>query len=347
MNRNYAIILAGGRGERLWPLSTFARPKQFVTLFGGKPLLAHAVARLKDIVPDTHVFVITSADLVPLTRETLPQLPPENIVGEPVGRDTAAAVALACGLVRARDPEGVAAILTADHLMADEAAFRRVLADACAVAAREPAVVTIGIAPTFPATGYGYIACGEALEAPEATPFRRVLRFVEKPDLPTARAYLETGAYVWNAGMFIWRASVMADAYARCAPDYLPLIERPESMPGLYPTLPKISVDYAIMEKCGNLLVARGDFGWDDVGSLTALAAHFPADARGNALLSPATLLDADGCTVAAQGTDRHTALLGVSGLIVIHTPQATLVCSRDAAQDLKALVARLPQDLR
>ncbi len=347
MNHQYAIILAGGRGERLWPLSTFHRPKQFVTLFGGKPLLAHAVERLEGIVPPENTFVITSADLLGVTQEALPKIPRENLIGEPMGRDTAAAVALACGLVKARDADGVGAILTADHLMADEEAFRQVLKDAYRVAAREVAIVTIGIAPTFPATGYGYIEAGEPLAAAEQTPFRKVCRFVEKPNLATAQAYLETGAYVWNAGMFIWRASVMEEAYARCAPEYLPLIQRPEMMEALYPTLTKISVDYAIMEKCGNLLVARGDFGWDDVGSLTALAGHFPADESGNVLLGPNTLLETQDCILANQGSERPTALLGVKDLIVVQTERVTLVAHKDAAQHLKTLVAQLPSDLK
>ena len=342
----HAFILAGGRGERFWPLSTYARPKQFTTLFGGTPLIAQAVARLQGLVPEANIAVITSADLVPATREALPNLPPENIVGEPIGRDTAAAVALACGLTRRRDPKGVAMILPADPLIGDAPAFRRVLADAADAVSREPAIATVGIAPTFPATGYGYIECGAPIDAP-GTPLRRVRRFVEKPDLETAKRYLETGAFVWNAGIFLWRADVMEAAFRAHAPAWLPLIERPDDAPALYPTLPKLSIDYAVMEKSDNLIVARGDFGWDDVGSLPALARQFPADAQGNVAIAPTYALDATGNIVAAEGAPRATALLGVSDLIVIHTAKATLVAAKSAAQNLKALVATLPPDLR
>ncbi len=345
--QTYAFILAGGRGERFWPLSTFHRPKQFVTLFEGKPLIAHAVERLTGLVPAERIYVITSADLVPATQTALPELPAENILGEPMGRDTAAAVALACGIVTKRDPEGVVAILTADHLMADVPAFRSVLADAYAVAAQHEAIVTIGIAPTFPATGYGYIECADALEGSVATPFRKVRRFVEKPDLVTAQAYLETGAFVWNAGMFIWRASVMATAFRNHAPQWLPLVEAPETMETLYPTLPKLSIDYAIMEKSDNLLVARGDFGWDDVGSLTALAEHFPKDVDGNVTIAPTVTLDATNCIVAAEGTNRTTALIDTQELMVVHTATATLICPKASAQKIKQLVARLPEALK
>lgn len=343
----YAFILAGGRGERFWPLSTFKRPKQFVSLFGGKPLLAHAVERLAGLVPAERIHIITSADLVPATRDALPCLPESNILGEPVGRDTAAAVALACGVVRAKDPQGVVAILPADPLIGDVPAFRAALADACAVAAREPVIATLGIAPTFPATGYGYIECGDPLEASETTPMRHVRRFVEKPDLATAQAYLATGAFVWNAGMFIWRAEVMAEAFRRHAPQWLPLIDAPTRMAEVYPILPKLSVDYAIMEKSDNLVVARGDFGWDDVGTLPALARQFPADTEGNVTIAPTFALDAHGNIVAAEDAEHATALLGVDDLIVVHTDKATLVCAKAAADRLKALVAILPPGLR
>ena len=324
----HAFILAGGRGERFWPISTFNRPKQFCTLFGGKPLIAQAVDRLAGLVPQENIRIITSADLVTATRDALPGLPAANVIGEPIGRDTAAAVALACGT---------------DPLIADEAAFRDALALAAAQAAREPVIATVGIAPTYPATGYGYIECAD-----EAAPgVRRVRRFVEKPDLATAERYLATGAFVWNAGIFVWRADTMAAAFRAHAPQWLPLIESPTDLDTLYPTLPKLSVDYAIMEKSDNLVVVRGDFGWDDVGTLPALARQFPADPQGNVAIAPTYSLDATGNIVAAEGDPRATALLGVNGLIVVHTPKATLVCSKDAAQDLKRLVATLPPDLR
>ena len=287
MPQLHAFILAGGRGERFWPLSTFARPKQFCALFGGTPLLAQAVGRLHGLVPEANIRVITSADLVAATRDAL---------------------RLAAGQ-----------------------------------AARAPVIATVGIAPTFPATGYGYIEAADEV----APGVRRVRRFVEKPDLETAKRYLATGAFAWNAGMFVWRADTMAAAFRAHAPQWLPLVERPDALERLYPTLPKLSVDYAIMEKSDNLVVVRGDFGWDDVGSLPALARHFPADAQGNVAISPVYALDAQGNIVAAEGVGRPTALFGVEGLIVVHTAKATLVCAKDAAQDLKRLVATLPPELR
>ncbi|MEG1787861.1 MAG: mannose-1-phosphate guanylyltransferase [Kiritimatiellia bacterium] len=343
----YAVILAGGRGERFWPLSTYHRPKQFISLFGGTSLLAQAVARLDGLVAPDCIFVITSNDLIDATRRTVPQLSPDQIIGEPMSKNTAAAVALACGLVRTRDKEGIVAILTADQLMTDVPQFKAVLADSYLVASREKAIITIGIAPTYPATGFGYIECADPLEIAEATPFHRVARFVEKPDAITAKAYLELGTFVWNAGMFIGRVNVFENAYKAHAPQYVPLILSPERKDEFYPTLPTLSIDYALMEKCSNLLVARGDFGWDDVGSLTALGTHFPADAQHNVFLSPTTAIQTENCVIASEGVNRPTALLGVSDLLVIHTDKATLICNKKHAQEIKKLIPLLPEELR
>ncbi len=346
----YAVILAGGRGERFWPLSTHQRPKQFLTLFGGKPLLQQAVERLEGVIPPERTLVITSADLVPLTCEVLPALPVENVVGEPCGRDTAAACALACALVERRDPDGVVCILTADQIMRDAPAFRRTLADAIAVAAAHEVIVTIGIAPTAPATGFGYIRTGARFETNADTAFMRVERFVEKPDLDTAQRYLADGRYLWNAGMFIWRTQVMRRALATFAPVLDALCDRiVGASPGAaeavlgeaYPDLKKISVDYAVMEHADNLVVARGAFGWDDVGSWTSVADHLPADADGNTVVGTCQALDAAGNIVVAE-EGRVVALLGVSDLIVATRGNVILVCHKDRAQDVKKLAHQI-----
>ena len=352
MNQHaYAVIMAGGRGERFWPLSTSARPKQFLSLFGGKPLIAHAVDRLEGVVPPERVIVITSADLVPVTAEAAPSLPRENIIGEPCPRDTAAAVALACGIVSARDPEGVVAILTADQLMTNVDGFRRVLSDSFTAAEKSGDIVTIGIKPSYPATGFGYIEAGELLDFKLDTPIHKASRFVEKPDVDKATAYLESGRFYWNAGMFIWHVRTMAAAVRAHAPALDILLEAPSAaktpealaakLAEVYPGLTKISVDYAIMEHSDNIAVAMGDFGWDDVGTWSAIAAHFDADENGNIILGTGEALDSKDNVVVSQ--DGHmTALLGVSNLVVVHSGNATLVCPRDRAQELKTLVKKI-----
>lgn len=348
MSNAYAVILAGGRGERFWPLSTRLRPKQFLTLFGGKPLLVQAVERLEGLIPLEKIIVITSDDLVALTRKTVPGLPEANVVGEPCGRDTAAACALACALVERRDPEGVVCILTADQIMKDVAGFRQTLADTIAVATAHEVIATIGIVPNAPATGFGYIRAAKAFNAATATPFMHVERFVEKPDLATAQNYLAAGCYFWNAGMFIWQVRVMRQALAAFVPALNALCERIVAAPAGqemavvasdYPDLKRISIDYAVMEHARNLVVARGAFGWDDVGSWTSAADHLPLDDDGNAATGKYHTLDAaDNVVVAAEG--QTVVLLGVKDLVVVQNDGVTLVCSKERAQDVKKVLA-------
>jgi mannose-1-phosphate guanylyltransferase len=345
----YAVIMAGGRGERFWPLSTAARPKQFLSLFGGRSLLAQAVERLEGVIPPERILVITSRDLVAVTREAAPGVPAENVIGEPMGRDTAAACALACGLVTQRDPQGIVCILTADQLMTDILAFRRILADSIHVAAARDVMVTIGVQPTFPATGFGYIEAGEGLATGTATVFQQAVRFVEKPSADVAAAYLQGGRHFWNAGMFIWRVAVMRRAIEQHASHLQPLCARAAATPpsqlgalldGLYPPLPRISVDFAIMEHLDCIVMARGAFGWDDVGTWAAVANHIAADAAGNVVVGECEAVDAPGNVVISEG--RLTALLGVRNVVVVHAGAVTLVCDRDRVQDLKKLVQQV-----
>ena len=349
MAKAYAVIMAGGGGERFWPVSTPERPKQFVDIFEGKPLIRHAFDRLRGLIPPERTLVVTASRLVPQTRRALPEVPAANIIGEPCRRDTAAAVAVACGLVfRLGGPDAVGCILTADQLMKPEKAFRETLRDAIRAAAKFDSIVTMGIVPDHPATGYGYIECGAAVDAGTKTKVFAAKRFVEKPDEATARRYLKTGRFRWNAGMFVWRARVMAAAFAAAAPEFSGLIESvaaAKSVPALlrraYPSLKAISVDFAVMEKAKNILVAESRFVWDDVGSWQAIPNHFPADADGNVCLGKTALLDARDSIVVSSG-DHLTAVVGLSGVIVVHTPGATLVCPRERAQDVKKLVRGL-----
>lgn len=344
----YAVILAGGNGERFWPMSTPERPKQFLALFGGKPLIRQAVERLKGFIPPERVLVVTSAALAPLTREVLPELPAGNVIGEPCRRDTAAAMACAVGMVkRLGGPSAVACVLTSDQIIRPAAKFRRVLADAAGMAADSGSVVTIGIVPNSPATGFGYIECGRPVRCTLKTGIREVKRFVEKPDLTKAKAYVKSGRYRWNSGMFIWRAEVLENLFREHAPDIAGLIGRvetakkPENVLGrCYPELRKISFDYAIMEKISDILVADGDFEWDDVGTWTALPNHFRADRERNVKLGSVTTLDVSDSIVVSD--DHRLAVLGLDNVVVIHTSKATLVCAKDRVQDIKRLLQNM-----
>jgi mannose-1-phosphate guanylyltransferase len=351
-NNRYAVIMSGGRGERFWPLSTIRKPKQLLSLVGGKPLLAAAVDRLAGFIPQDRVFIVTSRELVGPTREIMPDFPADQIVGEPCRRDTAAAVALGSVLVAARDPGAAFCVLTADQVIPDTARFQAALARCFALAEADDTLVTMGIAPAFPSTGFGYIEAGDALPggAGEAPAFKAV-RFVEKPDAATAAHYVESGRFYWNSGMFIWTVAAIRNAFRLYRPPLAALcdtLDRCRSreqlmaqLPAAYEPLERISIDYAVMEKAPRIVVVKGDFGWDDVGSWPALANHFPADAAGNVLVGPNALLDAHGNILVSPG-DRLTVLLGVDDLIVVQAPGVTLVCRKDRAQDVKKIVQML-----
>jgi len=346
----YAVILAGGRGERFWPLSTAKRPKQLLSLVGEKALLAQAVDRLEGLIPHERVLVVTNQDLVEATRQSAPYLPPDNIVGEPIGRDTAPAVALSAALVKSRDPQGVFCILTADHIIGNLDVYRATLRDSLNIASREDVLITIGIQPTEPATGYGYISLGDEYKADGKTSYRRARRFVEKPDSATAEKYVASGEYAWNSGMFIWSVKSIESALLKYRPAIGAIIDvisegskkgvLNQTLASMFGTVEKISIDYAVMEKADNILVAKGVFAWDDVGSWTALENHFPKDDHNNTLIGRCETIDANGNIVFSK--DRLTTLIGMSDTIVVQSEGVTLICPRDRAQDIKQMVVKL-----
>lgn len=314
-----AVILAGGNGERFWPLSTPERPKQFLRVFGGESLIRQSVNRLAGLVRNEDVFIVTSRELVNATRRELPEIPAANIIGEPMRRDTGAAVALGVGAAR----DGVVGFFPSDQMVADAAGFRQAVGMAVAIASRQPKIVTIGIKPTFPSTGFGYID-------PESK------RFVEKPDEKAARDYLKAG-YLWNAGMFIATAETFRGAFAAYAPDLKPLFDWPDvSLAKIYEKLPRISFDYAVMEKFTGVDVVPGDFGWDDVGSFAAFDRYFPHDSKRNVREGPCTVVDSEDNICVARSA--RISLLGVKNLVVITTPDAVLVADKSKISEMKKL---------
>lgn len=360
LSHAYAVVLAGGYGERFWPASTAAKPKQLLSLLGDRTMLEMAVDRLEGLIPVERVLVLTSDDLVAPTRAATPGLPIANIIGEPMRRDTAAAVALAAAVVKARDPEGVFCIVTADHVMGDLDLFRSTLEAGLDLAAAEDVLITIGITPRHPATGYGYIRAVETFSEAGTgeIEFRSVDRFVEKPDRATAEGYVESGEFWWNSGMFVWSVSAVHKAFAAHRPELsafidalVPSVDGPDFVAALaagFEPLEKISIDYALMERADNIVMAVGTFAWDDVGSWPAVGSHLDNDADGNAVRGQLETVDAANNIVVSEGTGadgRVTALIGVSDLIVVHTDTATLIVPKDRAEDVKKLVARLRED--
>lgn len=353
MAGRYAVIMAGGKGERFWPLSTSKHPKQLLALVGDKALIAQAVERLDGLIPPENVFVVTNANLVEATRKAAPMLPLENIVGEPVGRDTAAAVACGGALVGARDAKAVFAVLTADQVMGDLDVFKATLKGGMDLAEKNELLVTIGIQPAFPSTGFGYIESGADFATAEGVQFKKAVRFVEKPALPKAQEYLVSGKFFWNSGMFIWSVPTLGKAFAAHCPEMKKLMDeltafakRGEIVKGLektYPSLGKISVDYALMEKADNIVMACGTFAWDDVGSWPALESHFPKDTNGNTLIGSCQQIDSRNNIIYSK--DRLTAVIGAENLVVVQADGVTLVCPKDRAQDIKKMVTALREN--
>src|ERR1043166_4066483 len=305
----FVIIMAGGRGERFWPVSREKTPKQLIKLLGDKSFLQEAVARVLPLVPLKNIFIITNEAQAAEVRKQLPKLPKQNVVAEPMGRDTCAAVTLGAALVGARSTTGVMAVLPADHVIPEEKKFQQVLNDAFDLAGRGQAIITIGIKPTEPATGYGYIRVGEALPPPHGVkPYTTTVfcaeRFVEKPNFDRALEYVKSGQYRWNAGMFIWSFVTVTEGLQKHQPEMYAACQRwfeaaksPAKLAKVlakeYPEIKRISIDFALMEQAQNVVVADGAFEWDDLGSWTALSRHLKADPEGNCAVGDFIHVDA------------------------------------------------------
>lgn len=338
----HIFIMAGGSGERFWPMSRTRTPKHLLRLLSERTMLETTVLRMQGLVPWERVYILTAAAQVDTVRQEVPFLPPGNILAEPAKRDTAPACALACGFARARDPEAICALFPADAMIHDIDTLRAQIRAAVEVAAAKDAIVTVAIPPSYPATGFGYLKLG-----PEEDGASRVERFVEKPDESTARYYLASGQYAWNAGIFLWKSEVFHRECRRLVPELATFIEKfPPGDPAPYlvetfATLPKISVDYAIMEKAAALYAVRAKFDWDDVGSWTSLPDHLGSNDSGNTFRGEVHEVNSRNNIVVANS--RIVALCGVDNLVIVETEDALLVCHREASQEIKKLQAILP----
>lgn len=346
----HAVIMAGGRGTRFWPASRETRPKQFLAMTGEKSLLQQTVDRILPLVPPEHIIVVTGEVCREEVRRQLPELPGENVIAEPLGRNTAPCIGLAALFIRQKDPRGVMIVLPADHAVADENAFRDALKRAAAAAAAEPCLVTIGITAHSPETGFGYIERGEPAALHIGRDIFRVAAFREKPDLETARSFLGKGTFYWNSGIFVWRASSIMDAIGRALPalhSELLSLEPHLGTPGeagairaAYERISPISIDYGVMERADNVLLATGDFGWNDLGSWDALADLAPKDDRGNSLRGSVVAIDTKNALV--LGREKLIALVGVEDIVVVEEDDAILVLKRGKSQDVKKVVDHL-----
>ena len=331
--------MAGGSGTRFWPRSRRLVPKQLLPVLGTRSLLQDTVSRFRGLVPASQILIVTHEDHAPAVRRQLPELPARNILCEPIARNTAPCLAYAALEIERRAPGATFVSVPADHAIADVSEFRATLLEAFAWAAANPVAVTIGIRPTGPETGYGYIQLGTRLAGRTA----RVRAFVEKPSAPRARRFVASRRYLWNSGMFAWQSATVLALMDRFLPAVTgplraafakPAVQRPRALRRAYKEVPAVSIDYGVMEHAPDVLVVAGAFGWSDVGSWAALAA---LDGTQSSRVVP---IDADGAAVFANG--RMVALVGVENVIVVDTPDAILVCHRDRAQDVRRVVDEL-----
>jgi mannose-1-phosphate guanylyltransferase len=348
----HPVIMAGGSGTRFWPRSRLRRPKQLIRVFGQGTLIEQTVSRLRRDFPPQSILIMTNAAQVEETRRLLPEVPAGRVIGEPAGRDTAACIALAAALLLKSDPEAVMVVLAADQVVGDADAFLNCVREAARLAEAQRLLVTLGIPPAYASDQYGYIRRGEALPGPEnAPPAYRVAEFVEKPDRARAETLIASGGHYWNSGNFVWRAEDILSAVQEHLPELFAGLERIRPALGgadqaavlakEYPLLPKVSIDYGVMENVSNAAVVEAELDWDDVGSWNAIARHEAPDASGNFAPALHAGLDTRDCIIVGE-EGRLVATLGVKDLIIVETPDATLVCDRRRAADVKALVELL-----
>ena len=350
--RTFGIIMAGGGGTRFWPLSRKNLPKQFLNLTGKDRMVNETFDRLQKFVDREDIFVVTNQLHGELTEKLMQgRIRGDHILKEPAARNTAACIGYAAMEVLQKYGDGILCILASDHYVRDEATYVSVMQEAVRTAQETDALVTIGIHPEFPSTGYGYILSTRV----EGEVYRKVERFVEKPCYETACEYLKDGRYAWNSGMFVWKASTILRWYKTLLPEvYACLLKIGQAMntpaeqqvlQEVYPMIPKISVDYGIMEKADHVLMLEGDFGWNDIGSFDTLPVLLPADENGNVCRGEHVLLDTSDCICYAE--DKLIAAVGVKDLVLVEAGDAILVCPRNRVQDVKKIVEKLEAEGR
>lgn len=343
----FVVIMAGGKGTRFWPRSRAHRPKQFLNIVGEESMIRQTYLRIADRVPPERIFIVTSQSLIGPVKDHVPEIPRENLLLEPVGRNTAPCIAWASGVIHDRDPDAVAAILASDHAIQPLSAFQAQMIAAAHLAAQSGCIVTLGIPPDRPETGFGYLQMGQTLGDVDDLSYSEVLRFIEKPDRLTAERYLAEGGYLWNSGMFVFTTRKMLQELETHQPDILEgvleIVEsgnKPAILERVFPELPSVSIDFGVMERTSGILGMPVSFDWSDVGNWQTMYHHIPADASDNHSRGPVMLSDCR--RVLTWSSDRLIVGIGLEDVIIVETDDAVLVCHKDKAQAVGDIVKRL-----
>ncbi|SFS84613.1 mannose-1-phosphate guanylyltransferase [Paenibacillus sp. 453mf] len=345
-----SVIMAGGKGERFWPKSRTNLPKQFLNISGNKSMIQQSIARLELLMDISQIFVVTNELYAELIKAQIPHLPHENIIIEPVGRNTAPCIGLASILIEEKFPDSTMVVIPSDHIIENEEGFIKILKTAIQVAEDNSNLVTLGIQPKYPETGYGYIQSTDELTEMNGLNVYKVNKFVEKPDLETAQAYLASGNFYWNSGIFVWKTATIRRYIQELMPEMHDIMEtmkaginsgnREDVIRSEFKKMPDQSIDYGIMEKVNNIYVIPCVFGWDDVGSWTALERINELDDHGNVIKGNILNLDTKRCIIESNG--KLIATLGIKDLIIVDTEDVTLICTKDKAQEVKLLLKEL-----
>ena len=353
MEKIYTLIMAGGSGTRFWPRSRVAKPKQYLNMFGEESLLQSTLERFKTFTDPDNIYIVSSQNQAEALESQANELPKENLIYEPVGKNTLPCIGLAAMFAEKDNPDGIMVVSPADHLINEHGLFRDTIQAAAKIADEKDGIVTIGITPNYPATGYGYVKTAENITGDEKIKQFKVERFVEKPDIENAKTYLDQGGYFWNSGLFIFKVSVFLDAVKEFAPDLFDHLRRiqsdignpsfPQTLDTIYRAVESISVDYGIMEHAKNIYLVEGNFDWNDLGSWESVYLEEEKDGNGNAANGEAIFLDSSNSYIYSE--DEIVALVGLDDVVVVRDGNATLVCKRDKVQDVKKIVEQLKSE--
>lgn len=351
MSKNYCLIMAGGSGTRFWPRSRVAKPKQYLSIFGDKSLIQESIQRFANFIPEESIYVVSAKGQQPVLESQTQNLPKENLIYEPVGKNTLPAIGLAALFIAQKDADGIMVVSPSDHLIQNDELFQKTIESAAMIADKKDGIVTIGITPKYPATGYGYVQTSEEIQIGQTIKSYAVARFVEKPNVDVATEYLKQGGFFWNSGIFIFKVSVFLKAVQEFAPAlYADLLRIKEhlgadsyesALDKIYREVESISVDYGILEKASNVFLVQGDFVWNDLGSWEEVYKYDPKkDENQNATTGEVVLIDTKNSYVYAPNS--LVAVVGLEDVIVVQEGDTIMVCKRDRAEDIKAVVGEI-----